>query len=341
MKKKLFFLMNTLFITSVFYAQIGVNTPDPHASSVLDLTSNNKGLLIPRIALTSPTDQITIPSPASGLLVYNTGLGGLTFKGFVFWNGTEWRSINNNSTIAPAITGLNCIGSSVFPLSFTSGIPYSGTITIPYSGGNGGTYFTGSSFTQNGLTFTLNPGVLNNGNGVITYSVSGTPDFTSPTSISVPLSFLGNTCNVIIGPNNTVSTLSYVRNTVPINTNTPTTSITTIGNISVRYNGTGSVATPQFRINGFSDRTSVWMQKAGTGDNDAPSFALRDCTADTWNNFSDNFNPGNRDSATTLISLFGSNEIYRVSFVGYPAFSASGTFPAVTSSITIFIEKLQ
>lgn len=83
------------------------------------------------------------------------------------------------------------------------------------------------------------------------------------------------------------------------------------------------------------------MQKAGTGDNDSASFVLRDARANVWNDFSDNFNPGNRDSAVNYISLFGRNEIYRVSFVGYPSFPASGGFPAVTSSITIFIEKLE
>ncbi|MDR6159059.1 hypothetical protein QF023_002575 [Chryseobacterium sp. SLBN-27] len=320
---------------------VGIGTASPDASAALEVNSSSKGMLIPRVALAGSTDVTTIPSPATGLMAYNTGTGALTYKGFVFWNGTEWRAIDNNSTISPAITSLNCTDSSVFPRTFTSGVPYSGTLTVPYSGGNGGSYTAGTSFTQNGLTFTLNAGTLNYGNGSISYSISGTPNFTSPNTVSVPVSFLGNTCNAAIGSNNVVSSLSYVKNTVTIDANTPTTSVTTIGNISVRYNGTGLVAVPQIRINGFSDRASVWMQKAGTGSNLDPSFILLDCTADTWNDFPSNFNPGNRDSATTLISLFGRNEIYRVSFVGYPSFAASGSFPAITSSITIFIEKLQ
>lgn len=320
---------------------VGIGTDTPNNSALLDLTAPNKGILVPRVALTSVNDQVTIPSPATGLMVYNTGEGSLTYKGFVFWNGTEWRSLNNDTTVAPSVAALNCSGASIFPLTFVSGVAYSGTLTVPYSGGNGGSYAAVPSFTQNGLTFTLNPGSLNYGNGTISYSVSGVPNFTSPTSIPVPISFLGTNCSVSIGQNSNFSNLIYVRKTVPINASTPTTSITTIGNISVRYNGTGSVATPQFRINSFSDRASVWMQKAGTGDNDSASFALRDAKADVWTNFSDNFNPGNRDSAVNYISLFGRNEIYRVSFVGYPSFSASGEFPAVTSSITIFIEKLE
>ena len=319
---------------------VGIGTNTPSNSALLDLTSTNKGILVPRVALTSINDQATIPSPAVGLMVYNTGASTLTYKGFVFWNGTEWRSINNDTTANPSVAALNCNGASIFPLTFVSGVAYTGTLTVPYSGGNGGAYNT-ASFTQNGLTFTLNPGTLNYGNGTISYSVSGVPNFTSPTSIPVPISFLGTNCSVSIGQNSNFSNLIYVRKTVPINSSTPTTSITTIGSISVRYNGTGSRAVPQFRINGFSDRASAWMQKAGTGDNDSASFVLRDARANVWNDFSDNFNPGNRDSAVNYISLFGRNEIYRVSFVGYPSFPASGGFPAVTSSITIFIEKLE
>lgn len=178
---------------------VGIGTATPNNSALLDLTASNKGILVPRVALTSINDQVTIPSPATGLMVYNTGEGSLTYKGFVFWNGTEWRSLNNDTTANPSVAALNCNGASIFPLTFVSGVAYSGTLTVPYSGGNGGSYTAVPSFTQNGLTFTLNPGSLNYGNGTISYSVSGVPNFTSPTSIPVPISFLGTNCSVSIG----------------------------------------------------------------------------------------------------------------------------------------------
>src|ERR1039457_3170968 len=49
---------------------IGTLTPDPSAG--LDITFTNKGLLIPRVSLTSTTDVVTIASPANSLLVFNT-----------------------------------------------------------------------------------------------------------------------------------------------------------------------------------------------------------------------------------------------------------------------------
>lgn len=198
--KKLLLSIPLLFSVTI-YSQVGIGTSSPDSSAMLDVVASDKGLLIPRVALTSAIDQTTIPSPAVGLLVYNTGAGTLTYKGFVFWNGTEWRSINNTSTINPGISGLTCSGASAFPQTFTSGVPYSGTLTVPYSNGNGGSYQGGSPFTQNGLTFTLNPGTLNSGNGTITYSVSGIPNFSSPGTATIPLSFLGFNCNSVIGNN--------------------------------------------------------------------------------------------------------------------------------------------
>src|SRR3989338_11015 len=53
---------------------IGINATGstPNISAGLDVDFNNKGLLIPRIALTGTGDVTTIATPATSLLVYNT-----------------------------------------------------------------------------------------------------------------------------------------------------------------------------------------------------------------------------------------------------------------------------
>ena len=48
----------------------------PNSSAMLDVKSNSKGLLIPRVALTGITDVTTIASPANSLMVYNTASAG-------------------------------------------------------------------------------------------------------------------------------------------------------------------------------------------------------------------------------------------------------------------------
>jgi hypothetical protein len=73
-------------------AQTGIGTTTPHASAKLEVSASDKGFLPPRVALTGISDTSTIPSPATGLLVYCTGTGGLT-SGYYFWNGTAWATI--------------------------------------------------------------------------------------------------------------------------------------------------------------------------------------------------------------------------------------------------------
>ncbi|HNX07264.1 MAG TPA: hypothetical protein PKL96_06745, partial [Bacteroidales bacterium] len=84
-----------LFVSFEGFAQLGVGInvtgAAAHNSAMLDVSSSSKGLLIPRVSLTSTTDVTTIPSPAISLLVYNTNAsmaGGAV--GFWYFNGTNW-----------------------------------------------------------------------------------------------------------------------------------------------------------------------------------------------------------------------------------------------------------
>ncbi len=74
-------------------SQTGIGTTTPEASAKLDVTSSNKGFLPPRITLTSDTDNTTIPNPATGLLVYNTGNNVGLVAGYYYWNGSSWATI--------------------------------------------------------------------------------------------------------------------------------------------------------------------------------------------------------------------------------------------------------
>ncbi len=74
-------------------AQTGIGTTTPDASAKLDVSSSNKGFLPPRVTLTSATDVSTILSPATGLLVYNTGNNNGLVAGYYYWNGAVWTTI--------------------------------------------------------------------------------------------------------------------------------------------------------------------------------------------------------------------------------------------------------
>ncbi|MFB0924050.1 MAG: hypothetical protein QMB65_02005, partial [Vicingaceae bacterium] len=64
------FLIQLIILTSSnLFAQVGIGTTTPDTSSILDVSSTNKGLLIPRLT-TTERDNITLP--AKGLIIYNT-----------------------------------------------------------------------------------------------------------------------------------------------------------------------------------------------------------------------------------------------------------------------------
>lgn len=203
-------ILLSIAMTIVSYflnAQTGIGTSTPNASAALEVASSNKGFLPPRVALSSNNDVTTISSPATGLIVYNTGLAGMTYKGIVYWDGTEWRTMDNASSINPAITALTCGSAVLSPNAYTSGVPYSGTLEIPYSGGNGGVYGVGTTneVTASGLSLTRQAGTLNIGTGTIKYTVSGTP--TTSGQITFPnITFLTRTCAPVI-QNNTVASI--------------------------------------------------------------------------------------------------------------------------------------
>jgi hypothetical protein len=158
---------------------IGYNgAADPTAA--LNVVSDNKGVLLPRVALKSATDKVTIKDPTAGLLVYNTGTEStFTIIGYMFWDGTQWRLFaNTSSESAKAV--LNCAGAQMSPSQQITGgtaIVAGTVLQIPYTGSNGGS-FNGATLVSTGnpdVTATIAGGMLGVGNGMLNFALSGTP----------------------------------------------------------------------------------------------------------------------------------------------------------------------
>ncbi len=105
---KIFLLIISILLPiaySIGQNNTGIGTTAPHASSLLDLTSTDKGFLIPRM---TGAQRTAISAPANGLLVYQTDSHGVpvTTPGFyVFENpgsGGSWKRIARKDEI-PAI----------------------------------------------------------------------------------------------------------------------------------------------------------------------------------------------------------------------------------------------
>jgi hypothetical protein len=75
---------DNFFVTN---GNVGVGTASPNASSLLDVSSTTKGVLLPRMTTTQVN---AISSPANGLTVYNTTLNTLCF-----YNGTSWQKVTS------------------------------------------------------------------------------------------------------------------------------------------------------------------------------------------------------------------------------------------------------
>ncbi|HEV7380938.1 MAG TPA: hypothetical protein VGN64_14155, partial [Dyadobacter sp.] len=86
--KNFFLIVFAIFIYQSAYSQnnVGINTDNPDASAVLDVTSTQKGLLIPRMTL---EQRGLIATPAKGLLIFQ--IDGT--QGFYFYNGTTWTTL--------------------------------------------------------------------------------------------------------------------------------------------------------------------------------------------------------------------------------------------------------
>lgn len=96
MKSNLILFSFLLMLQSPIIAQIGIGTSTPETSALLDLTSNAKGFLMPRMT-TSERDLIN--PIATGLMIFNTETAA-----FNFYNGTAWKDVSTASSGANSIS---------------------------------------------------------------------------------------------------------------------------------------------------------------------------------------------------------------------------------------------
>lgn len=84
----------TLLLLGIFINQsfsqsnsVGIGTLAPDASALLEISANNKGMLVPRL---TAVQRLAIPSPANSLLVFDTDSAC-----FFYWtsSGSAWKSL--------------------------------------------------------------------------------------------------------------------------------------------------------------------------------------------------------------------------------------------------------
>ena len=108
--KQIFTFLAVVLLTATTYAQVGVGTTTPDASSALDITSTTKGLLIPRM---TETQRDAISSPATGLMIYQTD----GTVGFYYYNGSSWAEVAATSKTYSVNTFYAELGGYVIQIS--------------------------------------------------------------------------------------------------------------------------------------------------------------------------------------------------------------------------------
>lgn len=101
---------------------INTDASPPHASAMLDIKSNVKGLLIPRM---TTAEKNAIASPAEGLKVFDTDT-----KTFWFYNGTGWiESATGSPTNFWTLNGTDIYNNNTGNVGIGTNVP-SGKLTI-------------------------------------------------------------------------------------------------------------------------------------------------------------------------------------------------------------------
>ncbi|WDF45651.1 hypothetical protein PQ459_12155 [Chryseobacterium sp. KACC 21268] len=156
---------------SFLSAQFGIQTSQVVPSALLEINTNDmatgskKGFLGPRVALAGSLDTTTIPTPAVGLLVYNTADAG-TFPSnvlanrYYFWNGNQWVDLGLTTVLQ------NYLSNRIYSLNARTTQDFTYSTINNTSGTNGGipitfadtdvAISTGNIVTKSGNVFTVN-----------------------------------------------------------------------------------------------------------------------------------------------------------------------------------------
>ncbi len=145
----LFTFTFTLFTFNSFAQGVAINTDGTSAdvNAILDVSSTEKGMLIPRMSMSDRDNNISAPI-LEGLLIYQTD----NDPGFYYYDGTQWIRIGAGAGIGSVTevnTGIGLIGG---PITTTGTIDLENTAVTPGSYGSASHVATFTVDAQGRLT---------------------------------------------------------------------------------------------------------------------------------------------------------------------------------------------
>jgi hypothetical protein len=125
--KKILLSATLLSCNFIFAQNVSVNSTGTvaDASAMLDVNDANKGILVPRIALSATNVAAPVTAPATSLMVYNTFASAVGVNqvspGYYYWDGAKWVKVHtdpdawkvgNTLGNTNALTAIGYLGSS-------------------------------------------------------------------------------------------------------------------------------------------------------------------------------------------------------------------------------------
>lgn len=130
MNNKIIFLSAVLF-SALASAQVKIGGTDgtPNPNAMLEVEATNKGVLLPRVALTSTISFAPLSAHVQGMTVYNTATINDVVPGQYYNDGSKWSRIANSTDIPAVITANNGLTKTGNNIALGGSLATSTTIT--------------------------------------------------------------------------------------------------------------------------------------------------------------------------------------------------------------------
>ncbi|MEK7255261.1 MAG: hypothetical protein AAB316_10985, partial [Bacteroidota bacterium] len=181
-----------LFCQSNIQQSVSINADGaaPDASAVFDVKATDKGMLVPRL---TSAQRTAIAAPATGLLVFDTDVGG-----FFFFTGTGWQALAGVSYTAGS--GISLAGDVI---TNTGDLSASNELQSLSITGNQLSISNGNSVTVPGVNYTAGSGISLAGD-----AITNTGDLSMSNELQ-SLSITGNQLSISSGNTVTVPGVNY------------------------------------------------------------------------------------------------------------------------------------
>jgi hypothetical protein len=233
MKKKLLFVSAVAILTTLqvkAQTKLGNNPASINSNALLELETSNKGLLLPRVGLSSTTSFAPLTAHVAGMTVYNTATTGTgataVTPGYYYNDGAKWLRIGIANAVAnnPTNTRVELSTTS------TGGTRAAGTeVTFQDDGKVGiGTASPTANLDVNGTVRVRNLGTGASGDQVVTTDANGNLRKISLANLvdGSQTKFSSTGSNVIIDGAGTTANPYTLNSVAETATNTPSTAVT-------------------------------------------------------------------------------------------------------------------